>query len=321
MEQEKQKLEIESGDFITPKKAITISTISLVIWFVTGLSYKLLTVLHISIPYTTYALFVSLILSILFSIYIVKTLVGKTDLGMKIILGVLNTILIYTSANGAQATYSYLSPREKPDKPSTHQSASLIPFLDARPWIPDKFLQSENEALTNKNAALISENESLAKQNNFLLTRIDLLKDSTRHTKDWTHNEILLLNDSVALLLHNFRVCQQKNEELTVQVNQLLIQLKKTKTQALQDSVANLERVNEACVKNNNRLSGDLKTLQERIKQFNSRQKKWNQTVSGRNRSKPGNISYLPQEQAAVVKRQVNAIMKDSTYYDFLFLK
>lgn len=233
MEQEKEKLGIETGDFITPKKAITISTISLVIWFVTGLSFKVLSVLFVNLPYQSYALVVSLSLSILFSIYIVRKLVMNTDMFMKIIIGIMNTILIYTSANGAQATYSFLSPPDKTSESSTIQKGSLIPFLDARPWIPDKFLMVENEKLTKDKMALVLEKEELSRQNGLLQTRIDLLKDSIPNRPDRTRNDNLLLRDSIAMLENNLAGCQKQNEELSRQLNKLQSESNNTKTQPL----------------------------------------------------------------------------------------
>lgn len=173
MKKEKETIRIDESDFITPKNAITISSISLVIWFITGLTYKMFSVLGVKLPYESYALIVSLTLSVVFSIYIVRKLVRRSDLLMRIIIGVLNTILIYTSANGAQATYSYLSPLEH----ATVQKGALISFMDARPWIPDKFLKSDNENLVNENkilkdsVSMMSVNLAACRKNNTQLVR------------------------------------------------------------------------------------------------------------------------------------------------------
>jgi hypothetical protein len=268
MEQKKETIGIETGDFITPKKAITISTISLVIWFVTGLSFKVLSVLFVNIPYQSYALVVSLSLSILFSIYIVRKLVMHADMFMKIIIGVLNTILIYTSANGAQATYSFLSPPDKTGESSTIQKGSLIPFLDARPWIPDKFLMAENETLTNENKTLLLEKEEQSRQNGLLQTRIDLLKDSIPNRPDRTRNDNLLLRDSIAMLVNNLEGCQKKNDELSSQLKKLQSKLGNNKNKALQDSIMYLKSMNAICERNNTQLTKLLESLRARIKQF-----------------------------------------------------
>lgn len=266
MKQEKETIDIETGDFITPKKAITISTISLVIWFVTGLSFKVLSVLFVNIPYQSYALVVSLSLSILFSIYIVRKLFMNTDMFMKIIIGVLNTILIYTSANGAQATYSFLSPSN--GESSSVQKGSLIPFLDARPWIPDKFLMAENETLTNEKKILLLEKEELSRQNGFLQTRIDLLKDSIHISPNRTRNDNLLLRDSIAMLVNNLEGCQKKNDELSSQLKKLQSELGNNKNKALQDSIMYFKRMNAICERNNTQLTKLLESLRTRIKQF-----------------------------------------------------
>lgn len=263
MEQEKEKIGIEPGDFITPKKAITISTISLVIWFVTGLSFKVLSVLFVNLPYQSYALVVSLSLSILFSIYIVKKLAMNADMFMKIIIGVLNTILIYTSANGAQATYSFLSPPDKTGESSVIQKGSLIPFLDARPWIPDKFLMVENEKLTKDKMALVLEKEELSRQNSLLQTRIDLLKGSIQVSPNGIRNDNLLLRDSIAMLANNLAGCQKQNEELSRQLNKLQSESNNTKTQPLQESIGKLERLNAICEKNNTLLTRQLESYKK----------------------------------------------------------
>jgi len=268
MKQEKETIGIETGDFITPKKAITISTISLVIWFVTGLSFKVLSVLFVNIPYQSYALVVSLSLSILFSIYIVRKLFMNTDMFMKIIIGVLNTILIYTSANGAQATYSFLSPPDKTTESSAIQKGSLIPFLDARPWIPDKFLMAENETLTNEKKILLLEKEELSRQNSLLQTRINLLKDSILYRPNGTRNDNLLLRDSIAMLVNNLEGCQKKNDELSSQLKKLQSELGNNKNKALQDSIMYFKRMNAICERNNTQLTKLLESLRARIKQF-----------------------------------------------------
>jgi hypothetical protein len=187
---------------------------------------------------------------------------------MKIIIGVLNTILIYTSANGAQATYSFLSPPDKTGESSTIQKGSLIPFLDARPWIPDKFLMAENETLTNENKTLLLEKEEQSRQNGLLQTRIDLLKDSIPNRPDRTRNDNLLLRDSIAMLVNNLEGCQKKNDELSSQLKKLQSKLGNNKNKALQDSIMYLKSMNAICERNNTQLTKLLESLRARIKQF-----------------------------------------------------
>jgi hypothetical protein len=320
MEKQKQTLAIEAGDFITPKKAITISTISLVIWFVTGLSFKLLSVFFSNIPYEGYALVVSLSLSVLFSIYIVKMLVMKSDLYMKILIGVLNTMLIYTSANGAQATYSFLSPPEKSTKSDTVQKTSLIPFLDARPWIPDKLLQSENEALKNDNVKIIAGYEELSKQNSLLQERINAMKDSIGFSPDGIRKDNILLRDSIAALRNHLMECQKRNEELNMLLKNPQKVSDNTRIKDLQDSLIRLNRLYSSCLKKNDPPSGNVKILLERIRNFNLRQGTWVQKTA--RKGKPGQFTttYVRQDPAFLIKQQVNKLMNDSTYYDFLFL-
>jgi len=275
MEKQKQTLAIEADDFITPKKAITISTISLVIWFVTGLSFKLLHVFIPDLPYEGYALVMSLSLSVIFSIYIVKKLVSKSDLIMKIILGVLNTMLIYTSANGAQATYGFLSSADKKDdtnKTAMVSHASLIPFLDARPWIPDKILRAENETLKDEILKMKAENDWLLKQN-------EILKDSVNNPPKVTDN---------------------------------------SNTRNLQDSLKIYKVLLSNCQKNNPKISDQWEALQERVRQFNSRQSKWRQLA--KEDKTQAKIMAMTNRQILQIKQEVNKLMKDPAYYDFLFL-
>jgi hypothetical protein len=238
---------------------------------------------------------------------------------MKIIIGVLNTILIYTSANGAQATYSFLSPPDTGES-SSIQKGSLIPFLDARPWIPDKFLMAENETLAKDKMMLLSEKEDLSRQNFFLQTRINLMKDSIRVGPNGTRNDNFLLRDSIAMLASNLAGCQKQNEELSRQLKNLLGGSNNTKTGTLQESLRNLERLNATCEKNNALLTRQMASLQARIQQFNTRQGMWSQKTSGNVKKRQRPANHLIQDPAISIKQQVNKLMSDSTYYDFLFL-
>ncbi len=281
MEQENEKIGIVEGDFITPKKAITITTISMVIWFITGGSYALLKLFISGIDYLTYTFVASFILSILFSIYVVSKLVRKTDLVMKIIIGVLNAALIYTSVNGVQATYGFLNQNQKDSSPpKTKDMGFLIPFLDPRPWIPDKILMAENDKLANENKKLLSENEELTRQNGLLQTTINSMRDSNRGNPDKILRENSLLHDSVSILVNNLEGCQKQNSQLSRQ----------------------------------------LESLRGRIQQFNARQSQWRQKTAARVSTTPDPSISRILEITGTVKKNVNSLMNDNSYYDFLFL-
>jgi len=138
----------------------------------------------------------------------------------------------------------------------------------------------ENEKLTKDKMALVLEKEELSRQNGLLQTRIDLLKGSIQVSPNGTHNDNLLLRDSIAMLANNLAGCQKQNEELSRQLNKLQSESNNTKTQPLQESIGKLERLNAICEKNNTLLTRQLESLRGRIQQFNTRQGMWSQRTA-----------------------------------------
>ena len=318
MEQEKENISIEEGDFITPKKAITITTISMVIWFITGGTYALLHLFFKGIDYLTYTFIVSFILSILFSIYIVMKLVRKTDLIMKIMIGALNAALIYTSVNGAQATYGFLNPKDS-SSAKTINSGFLIPFLDPRPWIPDKILMAENETLINENNKLISEKEELTRQNGFLQTRNISLRDSMRQTLPGTSGKILLLYDSITSLNGSLATCMKQSEEMIDRLKKCENEKNRSKP-GDQSTLEKLKSIRDGLEKKVASLTSQLESIKGRIRQFNARQDQWRQRTTARVSNNPDNNISRIMEITGSIKKNVNGVMNDNTYYDFLFL-
>ena len=142
------EIKVDESGFLTPGKAITISTMSLFIWMLTGIVYKVMSFIFPYINYEAVCFFSSLLLSGICGFFLVKKILKTAAISTKIILGFANVLLLYTSANGIQTGYCFLSkPSAGEIQNYTPKELSLIPFLVARPWLPDKFTSSENTAL------------------------------------------------------------------------------------------------------------------------------------------------------------------------------
>ena len=172
-----QEIQIDESGFLTPGKAITISTMSLFIWIVTGICYKALTFVAACVNYEAVTFFASLLLSCACGFYLVKKILKNASFATKIILGFANILLLYTSANGIQTGYCFIS------KPASGevQQCSLIPFLIARPWLPDLYTKTEIDSLKEENKNLKAQNteglntseiESLQQENKKLREQI-----------------------------------------------------------------------------------------------------------------------------------------------------
>lgn len=165
-----KEIQIDEAGFLTPGKAITISTMSLFIWILTGIIYKMMTFVASHINYQAVCFFTSLLLSCICGFYLVKKILKDASLSTKVILGFANVILLYTSANGIQTGYCFIS---KPTS-SEMQQSSLIPFLIARPWLPDQLTTSENESLKEENKNLKEQLSSIPDPSGYVKTIQDL---------------------------------------------------------------------------------------------------------------------------------------------------
>lgn len=161
---------------------------SLFIWIVTGICYKALTFVASCVNYEAVTFFASLLLSCACGFYLVKKILKKASFSAKIILGFANILLLYTSANGIQTGYCFIS------KPASGevQQCSLIPFLVARPWLPDLFTKTEIDSLREENNNLkaqpakgpnTAEIESLKEENRKLKEQISKTPGTAGYVK------------------------------------------------------------------------------------------------------------------------------------------
>lgn len=203
MSPDTNEIHIEEEGFITTKKGFTLSSTSLFIWIATGILFKLTDTIFANIDYQTFCFFVSLLLSGLAGFYLTNRLVKSVSASSRLLLAVANILLLYTSANGIQSGYCFISP---PSQNQVTSHSSLIPFLEAKPWLPDKFqsntieeLKSKNEKLEQRvielqnfnpdNADLINEIEKLREQNHLLM---DSLNKTHLESGDHSDNSQLL---------------------------------------------------------------------------------------------------------------------------------
>ena len=172
-----KEIQIDESGFLTPGKAITISTMSLFIWILTGISYKALTFVAKCVNYEAVTFFASLLLSCICGFYLVKKILKNASFATKFILGFANILLLYTSANGIQTGYCFIS------KPASGEvkECSLIPFLVAKPWLPDQYTGSVIESLK----AEIRNHEAQSPQNPDT-SEIESLKEEINNLKAQT---------------------------------------------------------------------------------------------------------------------------------------
>ncbi len=184
------EIQIDETGFVTPGKAITISTMSLFIWILTGICYKAMTFVSSHVNYLAVTFFASLLLSCICGFYLVKKILKNASLSTKFILGFANILLLYTSANGIQTGYCFIS---KPASSEVKQG-SLIPFLVARPWLPDKFTASEIESLKQENKNLKEQISAIPDPSGFVSTIQDLTAKNQNLTQQL---ERIVIDDSL----------------------------------------------------------------------------------------------------------------------------
>ncbi len=237
-----QEIQIDESGFLTPGKAITISTMSLFIWILTGICYKVLTFVASCINYEAVTFFASLLLSCACGFYLVKKILKNASFFTKIILGFANILLLYTSANGIQTGYCFIS---KPVSGEV-QECSLIPFIVARPWLPDRYTETEIESLKEENKNLKAQNSE--SQNT---SEIEFLKQENKRLKEQISG-ITDQSGDVKVL-----------EDLTAKNLQLTQELARTKTE---DSIRFSELINRN--NSNSNYEATISRLQGIVRQY-----------------------------------------------------
>ena len=104
-----QDLKIEEEGFATPGKAISLPFLSLGIWVATLILYRMLVAMDLCPKYTAFCFFTSLLLSVGGSMFAVSKMKGRISGSSRVFLVLMNTFVIYTSANGIQAGNAFLS--------------------------------------------------------------------------------------------------------------------------------------------------------------------------------------------------------------------
>lgn len=195
-----EEIKIEEEGFVTPSKAISLPGLSLSIWVATMVFYQILVAMDICPKYTSFCFFISLLLSFFGALFVVQKMKTNATTGSKIFLILMNTFVIYTSANGIQAGNAFLSKAE----PGEICKASVIPFLSSKPWLPDKesretiSLQADTIAsfrdslnrLNEQFAVLMNGETNTSETIKLLLVRVDSLQNqldtSMKQNQEWT---------------------------------------------------------------------------------------------------------------------------------------
>ena len=271
------EIHIDEEGFITTKKGFTLSSMSLFIWILTGILFKLCFLIFGSIDYETFCFLVSLLLAALAGIYLTNKLVKNVAGSSRLLLAVANILLLYTSANGIQSGYCFIS---QPTQNENVQSSSLIPFMVAKPWLPDKFqfsmiqdLEEENQILEEK----IIDLQSDTPDNSELINEIEKLREANQRMADSIN--------SLQTQLENISDCSQIQREL--EELQLKNQRLENANRELRAKLTSVSRESERlnAVINELRekcspLSNRIDRLIERISEYNSLQKQWRDRIN-----------------------------------------
>ncbi len=214
----------DEEEIVTSDKGITLPTLSMSIWVATNILYGLLHLLFVKATdnYSTWTFVISLLLSIVCGIFLISKMIKEKTQPKKAIFIILNIVMLYTSANGIQAGYSVIStgnqPKSATNDPKALHSGFSIPFINSRPWIPDKFLENENKNLASDKTQLQTELDSLltkrntidvsnnnaSGENRTLLEEISRLKndyDNAQKKIDILMKKIQSHNDSVTMYI------------------------------------------------------------------------------------------------------------------------
>jgi hypothetical protein len=273
-------IHIEEEGFITTKKGFTLSSMSLFIWISTGILFKLTTYLVESIDYQAFCFFVSLLLSGLAGFYLTNRLVKNVSGPSRLLLAVANILLLYTSANGIQSGYCFIS---QPSQNESVQESSLIPFMLAKPWLPDKFQSSAIQDLEGKNKLLekrVYELESYTGDNSNLVDEIEKLRagnqiledsvNSMRERLDNTTDDSQLRRELEELRVDNRRL-KDANRELNSKLERMTEEYSSIKN--------NYNTLREKCAS----MQANYKRLTERIDEYNSMQNEWREIIASPN--------------------------------------
>jgi uncharacterized phage infection (PIP) family protein YhgE len=249
---------------------------SLFIWISTGILFKLTTYLVESIDYQVFCFFVSLLLSGLAGFYLTNRLVKNVSGSSRILLALANILLLYTSANGIQSGYCFIS---QPSQNENVQESSLIPFMLAKPWLPDKFQASAIQDLEGKNKLLerrvyelerytgdkfdlIKEIEKLKAGNQSLVDSVNGLRERLDNTTD---------DSQLRRELEELRVDNQKLRDANRELNSKLEQM----TEQYSSLKNNYNTLREKCAG----MQDNYKRLTERAEEYNRLQNEWREKI------------------------------------------
>ena len=256
MQEKKEEIHIEEEGFITTKKGLTLSSLALFIWVLTSVLYGIINKLQIVVDYKTFCFFVSLFLSGLAGYYITKSLVKNADKVSMVILIIANILLLYTSANGIQSGYCFISSENQNVK-----SASLIPFIVAKPWLPDKFQSSRIDELETNNQSLrikVQKFEEYSADNFKLINELEKLKEEKLHLLDSLGNfsDYYKLQEDVTKFKNNVEELDKLNSQLNANYAKL-----KGSHDKLNDTMNRLRLENERLAALNKGLNNKIEEL------------------------------------------------------------
>lgn len=284
MSPQQNEIHIEEEGFITTKKGFTLSSMSLFIWILTGILFKLTLLFFSSIDYETFCFLVSLLLSGLAGYYLTSKLVKNVSGSSRLLLAVANILLLYTSANGIQSGYCFIS---QPSQNENVQNSSFIPFMVAKPWLPDKFqfsiiqdLEEENQILEDK----IIDLQSADPDNSDLINEIEKLREANQIMADSINNFQPKLEDipDCSQIQRELEVLQLENQRLLNANRELQAKLSRCSRESERLNAV-INELREKCTPLSNRVD----RLIERIHEYNSLQQQWRDQVKENDEFKP----------------------------------
>ncbi len=296
MSKQNRSVKLNEDDFISPKKGITLSSVSFTIWILTHLSYAIF-IGNSKDPefYQWYSLTVTFLLSVIAVIFIVKMLYNKLELASYFFVGSLNVVLIFTSANGIQAGHSFLNqPKENSPLPPTAQ-LSIFSFLNPRPWLPDAYSKKQITDLKKSNKDL-----------NYL---VDSLKRNVAAIGGQQHSAQTTLNDSLLKHQKEIEDLRNQNQALANSITDLNQNAQRVQ-QRLEEARTVCNNSLEVCRKNNELLNAKINRLQTNIKDFNDLQNRW----KGKTERDTSFKNYASNLNGALIK------FFDKDYYKRIFL-